>query len=240
MRDIAILGAGGQAREVGFLIDEINRSGPRWRVLGFVEKDGVAGGPGRPGGPGGPPAEGAGGFAPAATPGRPLSKYSVVCTEQQVVDIDCDLAVGVADPRALAAIRARFAGRLDARFPNLVHPSAIVDEESLRLGPGNLICAGAILTTGITLGALNILNPRCTIGHDVAIGNGCVLNHTATVSGSVTIEDGCLIGAGALILQGLTIGAGATVGAGAVVTKNVAPGTTVVGVPARPMAGGEA
>ncbi len=42
------------------------------------------------------------------------------------------------------------------------------------------------------------------------------------------------LGAGAVILGGATIGEGAMVGAGAVVTRDVAPGETVVGVPARP------
>ena len=48
------------------------------------------------------------------------------------------------------------------------------------------------------------------------------------------VERGASIGAGAVILPGIRIGAGATVGAGAVVTRDVAPGTTVVGNPARP------
>jgi acetyltransferase-like isoleucine patch superfamily enzyme len=41
------------------------------------------------------------------------------------------------------------------------------------------------------------------------------------------------LGSGAVILGGATIGEGAMVGAGAVVTRDVAPGQTVVGVPAR-------
>jgi acetyltransferase-like isoleucine patch superfamily enzyme len=41
------------------------------------------------------------------------------------------------------------------------------------------------------------------------------------------------IGSGATILCGVTIGEGALIGAGAVVTKNVPPGATVVGNPAR-------
>ena len=41
------------------------------------------------------------------------------------------------------------------------------------------------------------------------------------------------IGSGAVILGGLTIGEGALVGAGAVVTRDVGPGETVAGVPAR-------
>ena len=47
------------------------------------------------------------------------------------------------------------------------------------------------------------------------------------------IEAGASIGGGATLLPGVRVGAGAMVGAGAVVTKNVPPGATVVGNPAR-------
>ena len=49
------------------------------------------------------------------------------------------------------------------------------------------------------------------------------------------IGKGASVGGGAVILPGITIGEGAMVGAGAVVTKSVAPNTTVVGNPARPL-----
>jgi UDP-2-acetamido-3-amino-2,3-dideoxy-glucuronate N-acetyltransferase len=48
-----------------------------------------------------------------------------------------------------------------------------------------------------------------------------------------TVERGAAIGSGAVILAGLRIGARALVGAGAIVTRDVAPGTTVAGNPAR-------
>lgn len=44
------------------------------------------------------------------------------------------------------------------------------------------------------------------------------------------------IGGGALVMPGITIGDDAIVGAGAVVTRDVAPGATVGGNPARPLA----
>jgi acetyltransferase-like isoleucine patch superfamily enzyme len=47
------------------------------------------------------------------------------------------------------------------------------------------------------------------------------------------VQRGASIGSGATILCGLTIGAGAIVGAGSVVTRDVPPGATVVGNPAR-------
>jgi acetyltransferase-like isoleucine patch superfamily enzyme len=54
------------------------------------------------------------------------------------------------------------------------------------------------------------------------------------------VEDHAYIGTGAILRQGqpgapLVVGRGAVVGMGAVVTKNVAPGKTVVGNPARVM-----
>jgi len=49
------------------------------------------------------------------------------------------------------------------------------------------------------------------------------------------IERGASIGSGATILGGVRIGEKALIGAGAVVTKDVAPGETVVGNPARPL-----
>ena len=49
----------------------------------------------------------------------------------------------------------------------------------------------------------------------------------------VTIGRNTWIGGGAIILPGVTIGEGAIVGAGSVVTRDVPPGTTVVGNPAR-------
>src|SRR3954463_4958484 len=44
------------------------------------------------------------------------------------------------------------------------------------------------------------------------------------------------IGTGAKVLGGITVGEGARIGANAVVLDDVAPGATVVGVPARPVA----
>ncbi|MEW6754952.1 MAG: acyltransferase [Candidatus Latescibacterota bacterium] len=53
------------------------------------------------------------------------------------------------------------------------------------------------------------------------------------VSCPVQIEDGAWIGIGAIVLKGVRIGRGARVGAGAVVTRDVPPGRTVAGNPAR-------
>lgn len=47
------------------------------------------------------------------------------------------------------------------------------------------------------------------------------------------VERRASLGSGVIVLGGVRIGAGAMVGAGAVVTRDVAPGATVAGIPAR-------
>ncbi|MBB4183580.1 sugar O-acetyltransferase [Sinorhizobium terangae] len=105
----------------------------------------------------------------------------------------------------------------------------------------------------IELGARVYLNAGCTIldsapvviGTDTMLGPGvhiyCAEHHKdpalrregLETARPVTIGENVWIGGGAIILAGVTIGDGAIVGSGAVVTRDVAPGTTVVGNPAR-------
>ena len=75
------------------------------------------------------------------------------------------------------------------------------------------------------------IGPNVTFSNDRYPRSG---NRSAQFE-SIVLHQGCSIGANATLLPGVNIGAGAMVGAGAVVTRNVAPGETVVGNPARPM-----
>jgi len=74
-----------------------------------------------------------------------------------------------------------------------------------------------------------------TIGRNVNIGAGSVtLNYDGTpVKKQTIIEDGAFIGGDTMMVAPLRIGAGAHTGAGAVVRRDVPPGYTAVGIPAR-------
>lgn len=86
-----------------------------------------------------------------------------------------------------------------------------------------------------------VVHPNVVIGHNVRIFHGVTLAAETWVGSphKVVIGDNVIIGAGASVIarpdQGLTVGAGAMIGAGAVVTGDVAPGQTMVGIPARPL-----
>jgi serine O-acetyltransferase len=86
------------------------------------------------------------------------------------------------------------------------------------------------------------------IGETAVINEGCTLYHGVTLGGTSwnkgkrhpTLERGVVIGAGAKVLGPITVGEGAKIGSNAVVVREVPPGATAVGIPARIVEPGQA
>ena len=87
-----------------------------------------------------------------------------------------------------------------------------------------------------------VIGETAEIGDDVTLYQGVTLGGTSLDPGKrhPTLGSGVIIGAGAKVLGPLTVGDNARVGSNAVVLKDVAPGATMVGIPARPMGGAKA
>ncbi len=126
-------------------------------------------------------------------------------------------------------------------FANLY--GCTIGDES-RIGTFVEIQRGATIGRRCRIQSHTFICDGVTIEDDVFIGHGVVFvndNHpnvADTIAGiwtksPVHVGAGANIGSGAIILGGVNIGAKATIGAGAVVTRDVPPGATVVGVPAR-------
>ena len=102
-------------------------------------------------------------------------------------------------------------------------------ENKVVVGDRVTVKCGVQLWDGVTLEDDVFVGPNVTFTNDLQPRSR---NAEARLLPPL-VRKGASIGANATILPGVTVGAGALVGAGAVVTKDVAPGVTVVGNPAR-------
>ena len=102
---------------------------------------------------------------------------------------------------------------------------------SVDIHPAARIGCGILLdhATSFVVGETAIIEDDVSILHEVTLGG------TGKQSGDrhPVVRSGVLLGAGAKILGRVEIGTGAKVGAGSVVLNDVAPHTTVAGVPAQ-------
>jgi len=120
----------------------------------------------------------------------------------------------------------------------IVHPTASVSPTAT-VGEGSHVLALAVIAASARLGAMSIINNGAVIEHDCVLEDGVHVAPHATLCGCVVVERDAMVGAGATVLPRLRIGRGSIVGAGAVVTRDVPPGSVVVGNPAKARTHGE-
>jgi len=147
------------------------------------------------------------------------------------------IVIAIANSRVREKLADRCAA--DGVQPWTVQAANVVVMDDVSLGEGAALSPFVTLTSNIRIGRHFHANLYSYVEHDCVIGDFVTFAPGAKCNGNVHIEDHAYIGAGAVIKQGkpgqpLVIGRGALVGMGAVVTRDVPPGATVVGNPAKP------
>jgi sugar O-acyltransferase (sialic acid O-acetyltransferase NeuD family) len=208
VKDVLIIGAGGFAREVAWLIEDINYKNESWNLIGYLDEN-------------------------LNNKGHLLNGYEVLGDFNDFKEHNKEIyyvcAVGDTSIRKELSKKAENIGLKPA---TLVHPSVIISKY-VKIGEGTMICASSIITVNVEIGKHVIINLDCTIGHDVVIADYVTILPSVNISGAVLLEEGSNLGTGTAIIQGKKVGANSIIGAGSVVVKDIPENCTAVGVPAK-------
>jgi sugar O-acyltransferase (sialic acid O-acetyltransferase NeuD family) len=208
-KSLVILGAGGFAREVAWLVSEINQYQPgSLNLIGFLGR-----GTNRVG---------------ELINGVPV--LSVEDVRQYLPEVYAVAAIGDTKAKERAVQEAQGIG---CQFLTLIHPNVKYDRSTVVIGSGSIICAACILTVNIVIGSHVIINLDCTVGHDCIIEDYVTISPGCHLSGQTVVRKGANLGTGVVTIEKQSIGAHSIVGAGGVVVNEIPPNVIAVGIPAK-------
>ena len=210
MKKILIIGAGGLAREIRWLIEEINEVNRQFEFIGYIVSD-------------------LNSLKDTDSKELVLGDFSWFDNLEEEIDV----CIGIGNPKNRLAVGEILLKNKYLNFPNLFHPSVRFQKSTCSFGRGIIICANTLLTSNIQIDDFALINLSCVVGHESKIGKGSVINSVAKISGGVKIGMGVLVGTGATILQYRSIGNNSTVGAASCVTKSIPDKVIAFGLPAK-------
>lgn len=203
MRDIIIVGAGGFAREVAWLIEEINLKNQEWNLMGFLDENN--------------------------NEAKILNGYRVLNKSDLVNQSHAYFVVAIGDSETRKEVVKRYSSY---KFATLVHPDVSISATN-KIGEGSIICKGNIITVNVDIGKHVIVNIDSTVGHDAILEDFVTILPSVNISGYVRIKECSNVGTGTQIIQEKTIGRNSIIGAGSVVVKDINDYVVAVGIPAR-------
>lgn len=117
------------------------------------------------------------------------------------------------------------------RFETIIHPTASVSKFS-QIGFGTVIFQNVTITSNVKVGNHVIILPNTIISHDDVIGDYTCLTGGVCISGGVTIGESCYLGTNCSIIGNITVGNYCLIGMSSNVLKDVAENSVMVGNPA--------
>jgi sugar O-acyltransferase (sialic acid O-acetyltransferase NeuD family) len=160
--------------------------------------------------------------------------YLILRTDQEIKEYfkqDNRFALGIGNPKLRKKLCDRFE-KLGGMLSSVTDKTTTIGNYTV-IEDGCILMAGVKISNGVNIGKALLAYYDVVITHDVSIGDYVELSPGSKLLGHVKVEDEVHIGSGAIILPKLKIGKGSIIGAGAIVTKDVKPGSIVVGNPAR-------
>lgn len=210
LEKIAIVGAGEFGLQAVHLICEINRSNPKYEIIGW--------------------------FDDTKTKGDEVNSHMVLGGIEDIENLFC---LGSFDKLFVAIgynhldFKEKLINRLKDKIPflNIISQYAIVDQSAV-MGINIMIYPGAIIDKDVKLNDGVTVNLGSIVSHNSTIGNSCFIAPGVTIAGFCNVGDCSFIGAGSTIIDNITINNNCKIGAGAVVVNSLLQSGLYIGIPA--------
>ena len=214
MKDLYIIGAGGFAMEILFLIDRFYKK--KWKNIYIIDDN-------------------------SDKIGSKIRNVEVVSNVNDFIaksrkeaSIERDVLVTINNSSVRKNIINLFIEeKININFPNLVDGTLIFDEEYSKMGKGNIIMDFVGITGNVNIGDFNIIGARTGIGHDSLIGDFNTFSPRVSISGNVTIGNCNSFGLNSAILQNKSIGDNNEIWSYTMLLKNIKNNCTYFGMPAK-------
>lgn len=186
MKDLVIVGRGGFAREVKWIVDCIDRSAENWNFLGYIDKD--------------------------SNKPDVIGDDTYVLNRKEKLSVL--LAIG--NPQIRNKIYSVYKKNNFLEFPNLIDPSVKMSESvnlgegniicanniltvDISLGNFNIINLGCTFGHDVRVGDFNTVNPGSNISGNVLLKDYTEIGTGTKIIQGITIEQGVITGAGSVI-----------------------------------------
>lgn len=141
------------------------------------------------------------------------------------------MVIAMSSPAAKEAVLEKLKS-YNIEFPNFISPLSWISQ-GVKLGRGILVYPNTTIDFETEISDFVTVNAGCSVGHNVTIGRFSTLAPGVNLAGFTKIEEKADLGIGCCSIQKVEIGRQSVVGGQAMLIRNVEPGKTVVGVPAK-------
>ncbi|NRA65139.1 MAG: NeuD/PglB/VioB family sugar acetyltransferase [Pseudobacteriovorax sp.] len=211
MKDIAVIGAGGNSVDILETILDINHSMGKtvFRPIGFFDDN-------------------------PALHGKEFSGFPVLGKLVDLKGYDGDLVFAIGSPNNHMRRHSIFESLeiSKKRFPSIVHPSSYASR-SAKLGDGVVVLQQVCIASSVELASFVMVLPQTVVSHGVKVGDFTLIAGGVSISGDCRVSNNCYIGTGSSLRGSVEVGSHSMVGMGSVVLSHVKKHSVVVGNPSR-------
>lgn len=204
---LVIIGGGGFGCEMVAWAEQSVQNGREWKLKGIIDD------------------------FPDAMARRPCPAKWLGKIADYEPNADEVFVAAIGKPAGKRACSELISGR-GGRFTQLHHRTAVIGND-VQCGEGVILCPYSVVTSNVRLGRGVAVNLHSSVDHDAVVGDWTQINCHCDLTGGVVIGSEVWFSSHVSVAPSVKVGDRAYLGMGAMVLRDVEPGATVAGNPAR-------